>query len=69
MSTPPNVSAGRSRAFGPLCLAWGSEGPFSSFGSQWSPTFSKECLTALNAVRCAAAPSPYCSSALASVFA
>ena len=40
--------------FGGLALRVGSaaarresDGPFSSFGSQWSPTFSKLCLSAL----------------------
>jgi hypothetical protein len=31
--------------------AWASDGPFRLLGSQWSPTFSNECLSAANAVR------------------
>ena len=42
----------------------GRRGPFSFFGSQWSPTFSNEFLSTANAVRWACSPSPYCSSAL-----
>ena len=52
----PGVRARRSRARS-------SDGPFSSFASQWSPTFSKLCLTALKATRWARSSSPYCSAA------
>src|SRR5688500_16650140 len=61
-STPPAVLPPL-RAAGPLLAAWLSEGPFSFFGSQWSPTFSNECFSESNAVRCARSPSPYCSTA------
>ena len=50
-STPPWVDFGRLRAAALLrCLDCASDGPFSSFSSQWSPTFSNECLTADHAV-------------------
>src|SRR4051794_33261976 len=39
-STPPSVFQPR-----PVCSADSSLGPFSSLGSQWSPTFSKPRLT------------------------
>src|SRR6185369_222140 len=57
-STPPAVDrdprdAGVDRA---ACL---SDGPLRPLGSQWSPTFSNECFSAANAVRCARWPSPY----------
>ena len=57
-STPPKVSSGpvARRGAAPRA-ACGSDGPFSSFSSQWSPTFSKECLTADHAVRWARAVS------------
>ena len=32
--------------FGPPLRARVSDGPFSAFGSQWSPTFSKLCFSA-----------------------
>src|SRR3954451_18155338 len=57
-STPPAVLPPL-RALAPFFSACLSEGPFLSFFSQWSPTFSKPCLRAENAVRCARSPSPY----------
>src|SRR3954454_3947700 len=57
-STPPAVLPPL-RALAPFFSACLSEGPFLSFFSQWSPTFSKLCLRAENAVRCARSPSPY----------
>ena len=66
-STPPAV--GRAlREVGVDRAAWASDGPFSSLGSQWSPTFSYECLSEENAVRCARSPSPYVSTAESCVF-
>src|SRR3954453_9587727 len=62
-STPPAV--GRSVSTPPAACS--SLGPRCSFGSQWSPTFSNECLSDDIAVRCARSPSPYCSTALSSV--
>src|SRR5207248_1321420 len=46
----------------------GSDGPFSSFATQRSPTFSYEFLSAANAVRWARSPSPYSTSAFSSTF-
>ena len=45
------------------CLDCGSDGPGSSFGSQWSPTRSATCFTDAHAVRCARASESYCSCA------
>src|SRR6185503_7403620 len=67
-STPPAVARDR-REDGAERAACGSEGPLRSFGSQWSPTFSYECLRAENAVRCARSPSPYVCTAESCVFA
>ena len=47
----------RARGF----FARGSEGPFWSLGSQWSPRFSKLCLSAAYATRWARCSSPYSS--------
>ena len=58
-STPPAVSSELS----PPCSALASDGPFSSLGSQWSPTFSWVCFTAAHAVRAARDSSWYSSSA------
>src|SRR3954454_25007523 len=66
-STPPYVLLGRSRASRPPFAACGSDGPRSSFSSQWSPRFSAMCLTADHAVRCARSSESYCSWALSSV--
>src|SRR6266487_3350464 len=59
-STPSAVSAGRRLAPRAACS---SLGPFCFLGSQWSPTFSYECLSEANAVRWARSPSPYVSTA------
>src|SRR5581483_2335165 len=67
--TPPAVGLGCSRASGPRLAAWSSDGPLCSLGSQWSPTFSNECLSESYAVRWARSPSPYCSTALSWVLA
>ena len=67
-STPPNVSPLPARFSAVEPFDRGSDGPFSSLSSQWSPTFSATCLTDAQAVRCARASSPsYCSSALSRV--
>src|SRR6185437_17084111 len=66
-STPPAVARDR-REDGAERAACGSEGPLRSLGSQWSPTFSYECLSAENAVRCARSPSPYSSTAESCAF-
>src|SRR4029077_11282315 len=56
-STP---SADLPFGLGPPLRARESDGPFLALGSQWSPTFSKLCLSASYATRCARSPSPYC---------
>src|SRR3954452_8953707 len=58
-STPPLVFRS---VFRPPA-AWASEGPFLPFFSQWSPTFSKLCLTAAQATWLARRSSPYSSAA------
>jgi hypothetical protein len=68
-STPPALSRFDSRAARPDFAACASDGPLWSFGSQWSPTFSKECLSEAKAVREARSPAPYSRSAAVSVFA
>jgi hypothetical protein len=68
-STPPRVRDGDRRAAGPPRAACSSDGPFLPFGSQWSPTFSYECFSEENAVRCARSPSPYVWTAESCVFA
>ena len=45
----------------------GSDGPGSSLATQRSPTFSNECFSDANAVRCARSPSPYVSTAASCV--
>lgn len=57
-STPPAVSVVESS---PPSSARSSDGPGSSFGSQWSPIFSCVCLSAANATRRARSSEPYCS--------
>src|SRR5215210_3330418 len=61
-STPPAVRPAL-RLPGPVFSARSSDGPFSAFCSQWSPTFSCVCFSDANAVRCARSPSPYWSTA------
>ena len=56
-------------AAAPPRFARGSDGPRRRFGTQRSPTFSKECLSAANAVRWARSPSPYSLTALSWAFA
>ena len=68
-STPPKVSPFPCCFPFVVCFERESDGPGSSFGSQWSPTFSKLCLSDAYAVRCARSPSPYCSTAESWVFA
>ena len=58
-STPPAVSSLLSPPFSALA----SDGPFSSLGSQWPPTFSWVCFTAAHAVRAARDSSWYSSCA------
>src|SRR5829696_410068 len=65
---PPRVGPLR-RAAAPVFSACASEGPYSSFSSQWSPFFSATCLTDAHAVRWARSSESYCSSAASSVFA
>lgn len=68
-STPPAVLLGLRRADTPLRAACLSDGPLWSFDSQWSPTFSKLCLSDANAVRRGRSPSPYSFIAESYVFA
>ena len=67
-STPPYVSPRPSCAAAPDCSARGSDGPYSSLGSQWSPFFSATCFTEAHAARWARSSLSYCSCALSSVF-